>query len=113
VSNRKPPNAGKGRKRGSKNKLGADVKAMIEGALSAVGGQKYLEQQAKKNPVAFMTLVGKLVPKDVNVDTTTRYENMTEEQIQARIAALAAELGLVAPQDKHDAGDVGVSSATH
>lgn len=39
---------------------------MIEGALSAVGGQKYLEQQAKENPVAFMNLVGKIIPKDVN-----------------------------------------------
>lgn len=40
---------------------------MITGALSAVGGQKYLEQQAVENPVAFMTLLGKIVPKDVNL----------------------------------------------
>jgi hypothetical protein len=33
--------------------------------LSAAGGQKYLEQQAKANPVAFMTLVGKVLPLQV------------------------------------------------
>jgi hypothetical protein len=38
---------------------------MILGALSAAGGQKYLEQQAKANPVAFMTLVGKVLPLQV------------------------------------------------
>lgn len=66
-STRKPPAAGMGRKHGSKNKATKQIKEMIEGALSAVGGQQYLEQQAKENPTAFMTLVGKILPKDVNV----------------------------------------------
>jgi hypothetical protein len=35
---------------------------MILGALSAVGGQRYLEEQATANPVAFMTLLGKVLP---------------------------------------------------
>lgn len=42
---------------------------MIEGALHAVGGQAYLEKQAKKNPKAFMALVGRILPKDINVTT--------------------------------------------
>lgn len=62
---RKPPNAGKGRPPGAKNKLTKDVKAMILGALAAKGGQKYLEQQAGENPVAFMGLVGKVLPKEI------------------------------------------------
>jgi MFS family permease len=33
----------------------------ILGALSAAGGQAYLEQQAEKNPVAFMALIGKVL----------------------------------------------------
>jgi hypothetical protein len=39
---------------------------MILGALSEVGGQAYLVQQALDNPNAFMTLVGKVVPRDIN-----------------------------------------------
>lgn len=41
---------------------------MIEAALSNVGGVSYLERQADENPVAFMGLVGKILPKDVKVD---------------------------------------------
>ena len=60
-----------GRSKGTPNKATAEIKSMIEGALSAVGGQKYLEQQAMENPVAFMTLVGKILPKDLSVTTDT------------------------------------------
>jgi len=55
-----------GRQKGSTNKTTAELKAMILGALSEVGGQAYLVQQALDNPNAFMTLVGKVVPRDIN-----------------------------------------------
>lgn len=64
----KPPNAGKGRKAGVPNKITADLKAMIDGALRAAGGQEYLEKQAVENPVAFMSLLGKTLPKDMKID---------------------------------------------
>jgi hypothetical protein len=38
----RPPAAGKGRPKGARNKLTRDVKEMILGALSDVGGQKWL-----------------------------------------------------------------------
>jgi hypothetical protein len=56
---------GAGRKSGVPNKLTSDVKAMILGALSDVGGQAYLARQAEENPNAFMTLVGKVLPMQV------------------------------------------------
>ena len=40
---------------------------MIQVALAEVGGSDYLVAQAKEIPKAFLTLVGKLVPRDVNV----------------------------------------------
>jgi hypothetical protein len=46
---------GSGRKRGTPNKLTATVKMMVMGALEKLGGEKYLIQQAKKHPQAFMT----------------------------------------------------------
>ena len=58
-------NAGKGRKPGSKNKLPAGLKAMILGALEAAGGQDYLLEQAKENPGAFMSLLGKVLPSEL------------------------------------------------
>jgi hypothetical protein len=51
-----------GRTKGTPNKLSADLKEMILGALNKAGGQKWLETQAEKNPVAFMTLLGKILP---------------------------------------------------
>ena len=51
-----------GRKKGTPNKLTAQVKDMVLQALENVGGAAYLEQQAIQNPGAFMTLVGKVIP---------------------------------------------------
>ena len=56
-----------GRSKGTPNKVTADLKAMLEGALSDVGGRDYFVKQAEDNPAAFMTLVGKLLPKDVQL----------------------------------------------
>jgi hypothetical protein len=63
----KPPNAGKGRKPGQTNKLTRELKAMIEGALQDAGGQAYLATQAKEEPAAFLALLGKCLPRDVNL----------------------------------------------
>jgi crossover junction endodeoxyribonuclease RusA len=59
---------GAGRKAGVPNKINSDVKEMILGALQAAGGKDYLTEQAITNPTAFLSLVGKVVPKDVSVD---------------------------------------------
>lgn len=60
-----PPAAGMGRIKGSKNKVTADIKTMVLEALHGVGGTLYLIEQAEKNPVAFMGLVGKVLPLQV------------------------------------------------
>ena len=55
-----------GRKKGVTNKVNAEVKELIRGALDDAGGQEYLVKQAKDNPTAFLALVGKILPKDIN-----------------------------------------------
>lgn len=55
-----------GRQRGSQNKHTAELKEMIRNALDSAGGQDYLEKQAKDNPTAFLTLIGKIIPSEVN-----------------------------------------------
>jgi hypothetical protein len=56
-----------GKPKGAKTKTTAAIKDMIEQALSNVGGVAYLQRQADENPVAFMGLVGKILPKDLNI----------------------------------------------
>lgn len=59
-------NAGKGRPKGTPNKNTQALKDMILTALGKAGGVEYLVGQAATNPTAFMTLVGKVLPLDVN-----------------------------------------------
>ena len=61
------PAYGGGSRKGKPNKATAEIRAMIEGALQDAGGQKYLSQQARDNPAAFLSLLGKILPKDVNL----------------------------------------------
>lgn len=64
---------GSGRKPGSPNKLTGTVKMMILAALEKVGGERYLVKQAKDNPHAFLTLLGKIMPTQVVGDVNHRY----------------------------------------
>lgn len=61
----KPPNAGKGRLKGTPNKATKALKDMILAALDTKGGADYLAKQAEENPTAFMTLLGKVLPLQV------------------------------------------------
>jgi hypothetical protein len=54
-----------GRKKGTPNKFSGELKEMVLNALSTAGGEDYLVQQAKANPTAFLTLVGKVLPLQV------------------------------------------------
>ena len=55
-----------GRKKGTPNKLTRDVREMILGALDAEGGLEYLRTQARENPTAFLSLVGKCLPREAS-----------------------------------------------
>jgi hypothetical protein len=54
-----------GRVKGTPNKITAELKDMILQALDEAGGVEYLVSCAKKNPQAFLTLVGKVLPLQV------------------------------------------------
>lgn len=58
-----------GRQTGTLNKITRDLREMILGALEALGGQKYLQEQAEKNPTAFLALLGKVLPTTIAGDS--------------------------------------------
>jgi len=68
----RPPAAGKGRPKGARNKLTRDIREMIRAALDKAGGIAYLVKQAELNPTAFMSLLGKMIP--TQIDATIKRE---------------------------------------
>jgi hypothetical protein len=82
-SSEKPPNAGKGRVKGVPNKLTSDMREMIRGALDDVGGREFLAEQARENPVAFLNLVGKIIPREVEAKITGAIELVLADRLKA------------------------------
>lgn len=58
---------GGGSRKGSPNKITKQLRDAIDEAFQAVGGSTYLVNVAKDNPAVFCALLGKTLPKDVNV----------------------------------------------
>lgn len=56
---------GAGRPKGALDRGNADLRQMILQALENKGGVSYLEEQAASNPSGFMSLLGKVLPKEV------------------------------------------------
>jgi len=101
-----------GKPKGTQAKVTREAKAMIEAALHKAGqnvqkqrrslkdlepGAAYLADQAEKNPVAFMSLVGKLVPQKIDVDVQVMSQQMMG-LLEERRAALAASRGIIEHQ---------------
>lgn len=74
--------AGAGRKKGSLSSRTIELKDMILAALDDAGGQRYLAMQAVENPSAFLTLVGKVLPKDIKAEVTGANGGPLVTQIQ-------------------------------
>lgn len=56
---------GGGRPKGSLDKGNALIREMIVEALHGVGGVTYLQDKAESHPQAFMALIGKVMPVQV------------------------------------------------
>lgn len=63
---RRPPNAGKGRPKGSVNKTTASVKAALSEAFEKRGGVQALVQWAHEQPGDFYRLWAKMLPQEVS-----------------------------------------------
>jgi len=60
---------------------------MVRAALDKAGGVDYLVEQSAANPTAFMTLVGKLLPIEVNAAITENRQtsDLTDEDLERLI----------------------------
>ena len=54
-----------GRKKGVPNKITRDIREAVLQSFETVGGAAYLAEQARANPTAYLTLVGKVLPLQV------------------------------------------------
>ena len=74
-----------GRRKGALNKTTKALKDMILGALSAVGGEKYLMEQARENPTAFLSLVGRILPSEMKLSGHVDFSNLTDADLERQI----------------------------
>lgn len=66
---------GSGRQKGVTNKDNANIRAMILESLSMAGGVEYLYRQSQEQPVAYLGLIAKVIPKEV--EATIKEEDRT------------------------------------
>jgi hypothetical protein len=59
-------NAGKGRQKGVPNKATKLLKEQILESLDAEGGVLYIRKLAQEQPVAFASLLGKILPTQIS-----------------------------------------------
>jgi hypothetical protein len=77
-----------GRRAGTPNKIGAEVRTAILEAFVQLGGSSYLVRVANEKPAAFCTLLGKILPMELTADEPITHEIvlkwMTPEMAKAR-----------------------------
>ena len=56
-----------GRPKGALNRENKVIRDMLRAALERKGGADYFYEQAEANPTAFMSLIGKLIPAEINL----------------------------------------------
>ena len=64
-----PGNKLAGSRKGIQNKLTSDIKEAIQKAFSELGGYIWLVKLGQEKPEAFATLLAKILPKDVNLQS--------------------------------------------
>ena len=84
---------GPGRPKGKQNKVTTELKDAILASFDAVGGQEYLVRVAKDDPKTFCSLLGKVLPKDMNI-TVNKFEHMSDDELRHFIRDGSARLGI-------------------
>jgi hypothetical protein len=76
VGKRRPPAAGMGRKRGSLNKTTRTLKEALLASFNTLGGEKWLIRLAESDPKAYVGLLGRIIPSEINGQVRAISENL-------------------------------------
>lgn len=98
---RRPPAAGKGRVKGTPNKITANLKEAILMAAEQHGRDGegldgltgYLRNLAAREPASFASLMGKLIPREVSVDSGPNMREAATQAVSTMMAALFSPPG--------------------
>jgi hypothetical protein len=60
------PRAGAGRPKGAQNKVTQSLREAIKESFDRVGGVEYLTRVAQEDPRTYLTVVGKVIPAELN-----------------------------------------------
>jgi len=95
----------KGRPKGAKDKLGRDMKEAIEEAFERAGGVNYLVKLSESHPTVFAALLGKILPRQVDVDVSFSGAEL-QDVISARRELLAKTKGeLIEDAEYHEVSE--------
>jgi len=104
----KPGERRGGRQKGTPNKVTASIKEALQAAFDEVGGKDYLVKVATTDPKAFCTLIGKVIPQDVNQKleaTVTHHDGVDRPPRESReewLERKRREFSMVAPAGTAD-----------
>jgi hypothetical protein len=81
----RPPNAGKGRRKGVPNKFTVGAKAIVELCFDDIGGREAFAAWARKHRTEFYKVFARLIPVDVRaqVEHVTRLSYAEERAREA------------------------------
>jgi len=69
------------------------LKTMVTESLEKVGGVAYLVKQAEENPTAFLSLIGKLIPRPIDTESVSMVDPATMlAELKARAIAVDERL---------------------
>jgi hypothetical protein len=92
-----------GRRAGTPNKIGVEVRAAILDAFVQAGGSSWLVRVADEHPAVFCALLGKILPMELATDEPITHEVV----LKWMTPEMAAARGLVGPAEKMTAHEIG------
>lgn len=79
-----------GRVKGQPNKITVQMREVIMEAFDKLGGVDYLVKVGQQDPRVFCTLLGKLIPARLDVETTVKWDAIIQEALDSRSQDAAA-----------------------
>jgi len=78
---RRPPAAGRGRKKGELNKITKTLKEAILLSFDMIGAAEYLAQMAFEEPASYMSLLGRVLPTTLAGDPNAPIQTISRIEL--------------------------------